>query len=383
MSSSLPARHIGLDHIRALAALMVFSWHFTHYATGYPVPFEGAPSIFFLSVFDEGHTGVALFMTLSGYLFAKILAGQQINYGAFLLRRFLRLMPLLLVMLLLVGVQQYLAGNSVMDYGRSLPIGLITPTLPNGGWSLTVEFHFYLILPLLLLLCRKSPFLLLAVLLAAVVFRVYLYGRNGTIFWPAYWTIVGRIDQFLLGILAYHYRKKFIGRHVLAGAAIAGFCLFYWYFDRIGGFYRIDGYPSPTPLWIIIPTIEGAFFGLLIAYYDYSFDHSAGLFSRFIARIGEYSYSMYLLHFFVVFAMADYVHRHIMDISYFYTGQVWAVICFLLLVPFTYLSYVWFERPFMRIRVPYTRARATAREEYQIAPCGAGEPALESPGLRQ
>ncbi len=362
---------------------MVFSWHFTHYATGYPVPFDGAPSIFFLSVFDEGHTGVALFMTLSGYLFAKILAGHQINYGAFLLRRFLRLVPLLLVMLFIVGVQQYLAGNSVIDYVRSLPSGLIMPTLPNGGWSLTVEFHFYLILPLLLLLCRRSPFLLLAVLLTAIVFRVYLYSRNGTIFWPAYWTIVGRIDQFLLGILAYHYRAMFTSRHLLVGAAMTGFCLFYWYFDRIGGFYKTDGYPSPTPLWIIIPTIEGAVFGSLIAYYDHSFKHPAGGFSSFVARIGEYSYSMYLLHFFVVFAMADYIHRNIMDISYFYTGQIWAVICFLALVPFTYASYLCFEKPFMKMRVPYVRVPAAAPENQPMTMRSAGEPVLESTGMRQ
>jgi len=89
----LQHREQGLDHIRALAALMVFSWHFLHFANGYPVPFEGAPLIFALALFDEGHTGVALFMTLSGYIFAKLLDGKVIKYYSFLKRRAVRLMP--------------------------------------------------------------------------------------------------------------------------------------------------------------------------------------------------------------------------------------------------------------------------------------------------
>ena len=77
MKSSTGQYFIALDHIRAVAALLVFIWHFSHAASGYPVPFEFTPSFFPLAIFDEGHTGVALFMTLSGYLFAKLLDGKR------------------------------------------------------------------------------------------------------------------------------------------------------------------------------------------------------------------------------------------------------------------------------------------------------------------
>src|SRR5882672_9954754 len=95
MRSSSGAHYIALDHVRALAAFMVFAWHFTHAWNGYPIPFEYAPAVFPLSLLDEGHTGVALFMTLSGYLFAKLVGDRRVDFPNFLWSRAVRLGPLL------------------------------------------------------------------------------------------------------------------------------------------------------------------------------------------------------------------------------------------------------------------------------------------------
>ena len=91
MKSSSGQYYLGLDHVRALAAFMVFSWHFIDIHQGQNAP----PPIFPLTFLTEGHTGVALFMTLSGYLFAKLLDGKDINYFSFIWNRTLRLLPLL------------------------------------------------------------------------------------------------------------------------------------------------------------------------------------------------------------------------------------------------------------------------------------------------
>ena len=64
MRSTSGEHYVALDHVRALAALLVFTWHFIHAGNGDPVPFEYVPSLFFMALFDEGHTGVALFMVL-------------------------------------------------------------------------------------------------------------------------------------------------------------------------------------------------------------------------------------------------------------------------------------------------------------------------------
>lgn len=60
MKSSSGVHFIALDQIRALAAFMVFAWHFTHGPNGYPVPFNYVPALLPMSILDEGHIPVWL-----------------------------------------------------------------------------------------------------------------------------------------------------------------------------------------------------------------------------------------------------------------------------------------------------------------------------------
>lgn len=83
MRSSTGQHWLALDHVRALAAFLMFTWYFTRSTNGYPVAFEGAPAFFPFAILDERHTGVSLFMTLSGYLFAKLLDGRSVDYPLF------------------------------------------------------------------------------------------------------------------------------------------------------------------------------------------------------------------------------------------------------------------------------------------------------------
>jgi peptidoglycan/LPS O-acetylase OafA/YrhL len=350
--STSGAYFIALDQVRALAVFLVIAWHFTHGKTGAPVPLDYVPSVFPFALLDEGHTGVALFMTLSGYLFAKLLDGKPVNYELFIRNRLLRLVPLLAVVLVLVGIQRIAGGEqSLAAYAREVALGTLLPTWPNGAWSVTVEFHFYVVLPLLLWMMRRSPLLPLVVLAAAMTLRaLLLWTQQGEPQYLAYATIVGRIDQFILGMLAWRARAWFTRRHLLAFTVLAAFVAFYWDFDRAGGFYLYGG---SSPLWICFPTIEGAAYAIAIAWYDNSFAHRNTGVSRFIGRIGEYSYSIYLLHFFVVFGASSFVHQHIMDISNFYLACLWALGFLLLMAPVGYLSFRFVESPFLRLRKPY------------------------------
>lgn len=356
MQSSSGKFFITLDHVRALALFMVFTWHFTHGGSlGFPVPYNyvPTPALFPLSLLDEGHTGVALFMTLSGYLFAKLLDGQTIDYRAFLWNRAVRLLPLLTAVILVVGVGHVVKGAGVRFYASQIAAGVLLPSLPNGGWSITTEFHYYLILPVFLWMIRKSRWLPVLIIVVAVALRSLILRGTGEVQRLAYWTIVGRIDQFALGMLIFQCRSFWAHRHVLAIGALSTFAAFYWYFDFQGGLYHHLVYPSPSPLWVIFSTIEGAAYAIGIAWYDNSFAPADAGVSRFIGRIGAHSYSLYLLHFFIVFWAAKFVHEHIMDISNFSVACLWSVICLLLILPVGYLSYHCIEAPFLKLRRRY------------------------------
>lgn len=355
MKSTSGKHYIALDHIRALAAFIVFAWHFVHATKGYPVPFDYLPALFPLAIFDEGHTGVALFMTLSGYLFAKLLDGKSIIYPAFIWNRILRLLPLLILVIFIVGIKKYALGENLTDYIHDVKTGYLEPNLPNGGWSITVEFHFYVILPILLWLLSKSNFWPISIIVFAIALRTYLYHRDGSIQFLAYFTIIGRIDQFVLGMLAYHFRIYFAKRHLLAIASIVAFMIFYWNFDRMGGFYKSPYYPSPRPLWIFLPTIEGIAYSIVIAWYDNSFIHKTTGISKFIGKIGEYSYSIYLLHFFVVFEAAKFINEKVMDISNFYLALIWSIFFYFLMMVPGYLSFRFIEGPFLTLRKRYEK----------------------------
>src|SRR5258706_3629816 len=134
MRSSSGAHFIALDHVRAVPIFMVFAWHFTHARNGYPVPFDYVPALFPFSVLDEGHTGVALFMSLSGYLFAKLLDGKSIDYRRFLLDRALRLLPPLAVGLLKVGLAQLSNGDTPLVYFLTIVVLLHSQAHPQLGW---------------------------------------------------------------------------------------------------------------------------------------------------------------------------------------------------------------------------------------------------------
>jgi peptidoglycan/LPS O-acetylase OafA/YrhL len=293
-------------------------------------------------------------MALSGYLFAKLLDGRDIRYAPFLFNRALRLVPLYVVVLALVALEHHMLGYDLRGLAKAIVMGVVYPSLPNGGWSLTVEAHFYLVL-LLLWLARRHIGWLLAVVLAAMALRAVWYGLHGTVYHVAYATLFGRIDQFALGILVFGLRLHLTNRHWLAGGVMAAFALFYSWFDAAGGYYHMPSFPSTHPIWVILPSVEGLGYAVAIAWYDTSFNRPDRGFSRFVARLGEYSYSIYLLHFFVVFRAAAWVQAHVMDISNLYLALVWSALFFVLMLAPAYLSFRCIEAPFLKYRQPYAK----------------------------
>lgn len=354
MRSSSGKHFVGLDHIRAVAAFTVFSWHFLHVNNATNVPLDGTFSFPLNSLFAQGHTGVAIFMVLSGYLFAKITDGKRILYLEFLYNRALRLAPLLIaVMAIDLAIILFTAPDGAPAFLKRLAEGFVLPRWSHGGWSITAEGHFYLIFPLIIFAetTRRYSSLALIALAMAVRIWIYLHYDGQHLQNAAYWTILGRIDQFVLGILFFRYGNFMAGRHALAAGAIVLWLLIWQQFHRLGGFYDNEA----PGVWTFLTTAEGLFYGLIIAWYDKSFSFSKTGLSGLVGRVGEWSYSIYLLHFFVVFRMANYINFHIVKLDNFYLAMLFDIPCFAAVAFAGFLSYTFFEKRFLARRTVYLR----------------------------
>jgi len=157
---SLERRIFGYDVIRASAIFLVMIGHSLGYL------YSGTYS-FFLS-FLSGFFGVELFFVLSGVLIGRLLlevfSSNDIlkNLKNFLLRRWLRTLPMYFVMLLV-----YWLGNRNFDAVQNADVPLwkyfffvqnffrVQPTFFGVSWSLSVEEWFYVLFPLVLWMIKK------------------------------------------------------------------------------------------------------------------------------------------------------------------------------------------------------------------------------------
>jgi len=143
----------GLDALRSLAILLVFS---DHYFFNYSRITQSHLSLGAFPLFTFGWTGVDLFFVLSGYLIGAALLSElkrssTIDMPRFLLRRGLRIWPyyffFILAMWLLIN------PTPISNYFPDLFFysNYIEGYVP-GGWSLSTEEQFYIAIPIVLLL---------------------------------------------------------------------------------------------------------------------------------------------------------------------------------------------------------------------------------------
>src|ERR1700753_539270 len=118
----------GLDHLRALAIVSVLCFHYQFF--GHPEWESGRVSGF-------GWTGVDLFFVLSGFLiagqlFEKVAAGKTVSLKEFFIKRFFRIIPPYLVVLLL-----YIFIPTVHEWGHLSPLWKYFSFTLNFGQDLS------------------------------------------------------------------------------------------------------------------------------------------------------------------------------------------------------------------------------------------------------
>ena len=152
-----------LDGLRALSVCAVIAYHAN------------------VSFMPGGFLGVEVFFVISGFLITTLLMEEQISTGrvslrGFWLRRFRRLMPALFIMLLVtLVVISFFSTASAPDFRRDVLAGVAyvsnwwqifgvdTPYFGSGTlpvlrhlWSLSVEEQWYLVWPLVFMVCTRN-----------------------------------------------------------------------------------------------------------------------------------------------------------------------------------------------------------------------------------
>ncbi len=365
MQSSNSRYLSNLDHLRAFAAYMVFIWHFIHFSAQCPRgQCEGMYDIGvpFLSMLEQGYTGVGLFMCISGYIFTYLTYGRKVHLGKFWLNRILRLLPLVMFW----GITESLA----LIFDLQNPDGRTFEKLcamaarilhPQGAWTIYIELEYYLALPLLLLALRKFGAKALGIVLAILLInRAILWTMGGTVQEIAYWTILGHADQFVLGSAAFYLERWIVAnrpnpKRTLTLLALAGFaCIMatYQHIENVGGLRQNTQKPSESVFWMFWPTLEGIGYNLMIiGYLQYRLPK---MLDKILSALGRWSYSIYLNHFqFIPYFTYLAVTKMGMGEGFYERIGYATFIVFPMLLPFCALSYAVIEKPFLKLRKSY------------------------------
>ncbi|MDN5288260.1 MAG: Peptidoglycan/LPS O-acetylase OafA/YrhL [Mucilaginibacter sp.] len=210
---------LGLDHLRALAITSVFLFHYQLF--GHPDWVE--------KVGQFGWTGVDLFFVLSGFLisgqlFGTIAKGKVTSMREFFAKRFFRIIPPYLIVLILYITIPFLREREhlaplwrYLTFTLNFGLDLHQTGTFTHAWSLCVEEQFYLILPLTFWLFnyfragKKAIYIIAALFIAGFVIRwlswhywvePHISADNLGAIWNKfiYYPTYNRLDALLIGV---------------------------------------------------------------------------------------------------------------------------------------------------------------------------------------
>ncbi|MCK1269106.1 MULTISPECIES: acyltransferase [unclassified Bradyrhizobium] len=297
MEANEARRFVVLDFYRFVAALGVFIFHLKTIDSGIAPIWNGSYGLF-----------VDMFFILSGFVISYSYPSDARGlkaYSRFMIRRIARIYPLhfltLLVFVLLIGFGLDRSARSTpLDFLYNLVLlqawGVTDHLSFNSpSWSISAEFFCYLIFPLLMLLARKVHPLVLAAIVAALYLvlahghlpiwqeRSQMYGANYD------YGMLRALPSFLNGILlAILFRLSHPYRHkpvVFAGIALFGISVLV-----------LNIFAKPDLAIILFSCAI-----LLTAVGESAFVQIPG--SRLLGRLGNTSYSIYMLHDAVLIAV--------------------------------------------------------------------------------
>lgn len=335
-SDFISKRSVPLDCIRATAIVMVVVFHV---ATRYPDTALDPVAMLFRKY---GTLGVDVFFPLSGYLITSFLI-RHANAGSirtFFLRRFFRIVPLYMVAVTIYLVAMRLLNQEPEIIDRIwIPYTFLTgwfiffdgvDSVPYTiTWSLSVEEFSYIVIGLAALVARRSLLaFLIGLSLLSIALRFYFNatGHEGIYHFP-----LTRLDSIAMGgILAWYMGRGVNVFWPVLLATLASMAM-----RTLGGAF------APTFLYTFVTCLTL----LAITVSETWLSGYRGLVATACARVGFYSYFIYLFHFMVLEAQLMAERRLGLDSLPFWFN---AALCLALSHAAALVSFRYFEGPMLQ-----------------------------------
>lgn len=353
----------GLDHLRAFAIILVFFFHYYIVSDGEPEWLAGVASF--------GWTGVDLFFVLSGFLissqlFLQIKKGELISFKVFFIKRFFRIVPAFLATVGIYFCVPYFREKEslpalwrFLTFTQNLNLNLKDYGTFSHCWSLCVEEHFYLFLPIILILLQtlklfsKSFWLLIALFLFGFAIRFYSFNylylpkidqENSWMYWYKYiyYPTYNRLDGLLVGVsIAGIYQflpnlwirlSKYGNQFILFSLCILTGAYFLCE-DLLTFNVSVFGFP-----------LIALGFGFMVAGAISPVSFLYKMNSKMTTFIANLSFSIYLTHKGIIHT----THQLLKDFEI--ENNVMLLICVITCVLGAYILHLTIEKPFMKIR---------------------------------
>lgn len=344
-----------IDGWRAVAALGVLYTHV--WATlKFPVLLvAGVDVMRFLNLWGNG---VQLFFMISGFCFYLVLEKQQ-KYDwstalGFWKKRWLRIAPAFYTVCLVLAIAHF---SGLQDLLYKLFFNFIFLHNHISGaevdaifWSLAVEWHFYLLLPLIFVAINRLGIMKVVAGLAILCFVLNLFHYAGYLLPGDQWwySIFNNIGHFAWGILAGYLYKKEINLGFLSGnySLFIGLLIAY-----AGKTMFSSGMIQRFPSMAIVfqsagPMLMTLGFAMMIytaLFNSFSFRLIG---NKLFSGIGKISYSFYLWHSAVLGIVYHFTHQFIPATA---AGVLMLLLLTLvILLPVSYISYSLLESFYFR-----------------------------------
>jgi peptidoglycan/LPS O-acetylase OafA/YrhL len=271
-----------------------------------------------ISVFG---TGVDLFFVLSGFCLYLMYIPKKTewswkSYGSFIKRRWLRLGPAFYVAALVSALGIWWLGrpfpwkdllaHSVFAHTFFEHTNRLNPPF----WSLATEWHFYIILPLVIWATFRWRFwpVLTLLMVSSFLFRIWMYMQPAATVWFWRWQLPPKLIEFGWGICMARLFVNGIRPPALlrgAGGFVVALCItFLGRLLATAEIVRGAGRWAPVSFIFSEPILTLGYALML-----WNVISSPSLFSRLfslpvVQTIGRWSYSLYLWHFWPAYFFA-------------------------------------------------------------------------------